>query len=354
MKYINKFETENDVRTAIDNDELLKPYVAYVEDGDYIDWDTHFVDYSRRYLTFKILSGGDIVWKTDNPSITKTISYSFDNGKTWTEIESTEEGVEIPVVPGDKVIFKGTNASYGDGTLDVGYGRFKGTSCDCIAEGNIMSLAYGDDFIDKYDLTENSAFANLFRNTNIIDARNLILPATGLTPYCYFRMFGGITKLLHAPNLPATELKNDCYRQMFGSCYALETAPELPATVMKTRCYMHMFLECHNLLVTPKLPATELAESCYSSMFSRCTGLERAPELPAETLVSNCYQKMFNGCTNLKHITCLAVNKTANSTSQWVVGVDSPGTFVKQPSASWTKSESGVPINFEIVNSDVY
>ena len=120
MKYINKFETENDVRTAIDNDELLKPYVAYVEDGDYIDWDTHFVDYSRRYLTFKILSGGDIVWKTDNPSITKTISYSFDNGKTWTEIESTEDGVEIPVVPGDKVIFKGTNASYGDGLLMLG------------------------------------------------------------------------------------------------------------------------------------------------------------------------------------------------------------------------------------------
>ena len=45
-RYINSFATENDIQIALQNGELLKPYVAYIEDADRIDWNSkEKVDY---------------------------------------------------------------------------------------------------------------------------------------------------------------------------------------------------------------------------------------------------------------------------------------------------------------------
>ena len=40
MRYIQSFSTSGAVQEAIENQELGRPYVAYVQDGQYIDWDT--------------------------------------------------------------------------------------------------------------------------------------------------------------------------------------------------------------------------------------------------------------------------------------------------------------------------
>ena len=87
-RYINSFATENDIQIALQNGELLKPYVAYIEDADRIDWNSkEIVDYTTEYLTFNVLSAGTINWTASNTKFTKTIDYKLNNGE-WASITS--------------------------------------------------------------------------------------------------------------------------------------------------------------------------------------------------------------------------------------------------------------------------
>ena len=85
-------------------------------------------------------------------------------------------------------------------------------------------------------------------------------------------------------------------------------------------------------------------------MFQNCKKLTTAPELPATTLVGGCYQNMFKGCTSLNYIKCLATDISAsNCTNNWVNGVSSTGTFVKNSNmTSWTEGANGIPNNWTV------
>jgi hypothetical protein len=63
-----------------------------------------------------------------------------------------------------------------------------------------------------------------------------------------------------------------------------------------------------------------------------------------------CYYNMFYGCTSLNHIVCLATNISAsNCTTDWVNGVASTGTFVKDHNmTSWTTGNSGIPTGWAV------
>ena len=202
------------------------------------------------------------------------------------------------------------------------------------------------------------------------------LPATTLTPQCYEEMFFGCTNLTTAPELPATTLAGSCYKSMFYGCTALTAAPELPATTLADSCYRYMFNGCTaltiaptvlpattladscyrnmfygtNLTVAPELPATTLVESCYKSMFWNCTNLTTAPELPATTLKDFCYGSMFRGCTKLNYIKMLATDISAkNCLYNWVNGVTSTGTFVKNPAmTTLSTGASGIPSGWTV------
>ena len=106
---------------------------------------------------------------------------------------------------------------------------------------------------------------------------------------------------------------------------------------MSNFCYYKLFYGCTSLTTAPELPATNLAESCYSSMFNGCTSLTTAPELPATNLAIECYSSMFNGCKKLSYIKALFLTSPSNTyTGNWVSGVASAGTFVKNSEATWT------------------
>jgi hypothetical protein len=111
-----------------------------------------------------------------------------------------------------------------------------------------------------------------------------------------------------------------------------------------------MFSGCTNLTTAPELPATKLADYCCQNMFENCTSLATAPELPATTLASFCYSYMFHGCTKLNYIKMLATDISAtNCLSNWVKGVASTGTFVKNKNATWNVTgENGVPRGWTI------
>ena len=269
-------------------------------------------DYSTLYTTMEILTGGTI---TLNSNLrTNTISYSLDDGSSWV---SAVSGNSITVSAGDKVLWKGTNTSYATQSIFT-------TSAYFNVFGNAMSLLYGDDFtgqtvVYKYGLR------SLFRNLNVVEAGNFVLPAT--------------------------ILGNDCYYNMFLGCRYLSTAPSLPATTLAASCYRGMFASCVSLTTAPALPATTLADKCYYNMFSSCSNLTVAPDLPAPTLVSECYRGMFINATNLSSIKCLATDITAlNSITNWLSNVAASGTYYKPAAVTYPTGASGIPEGWTVIN----
>jgi len=297
-------------------------------------------DYSLQYFTLKALSAGSFS-HTNVP-----VDYSTDGGKTWTTLNA---GSSTPTVQaGTKVMFRGTitpSTSYGVGT-------FTGTN-NFVAEGNVMSLLYGDNFVGQVDLTgKNYAFYTLFFGASYLqDAKNLLLPATTLANYCYFAMFYNCTSLMTAPELPATTLSYGCYSEMFNGCTSLIVAPELPATTIATNCYGRMFYGCTSLTTAAsELPATTLTDFCYYYMFYGCTSLTVAPEISAIYLSSSCCSYMFYNCSKLNYIKAMFISTPSSSyTGSWVSGVASSGTFVKNSAATWNvRGINGIPSRWTV------
>lgn len=258
-------------------------------------------DYSLDYLTFDILTSGDIKWAEYGTGQSKTIQYSLNDGP-WTSI-TAGTGATISVSSGDKVRFKGTNTSYAKDKSNYS-GFDSGCTASFNIEGNIMSLVYGDNFVGNTALTGTYNFCSIFKQSHCVSAENLVLPSTALTNYCY--------------------------RAMFSKCTDLAVAPALPATTLAQGCYWYMFEEC---------------------------AITEAPDLLAETLVRECYGYMFTGCRSLSYIKCMAVSglSAASAKTNWVNNVAASGTFVKDSSVSvstWGRDTSGIPTNW-LVYDDV-
>lgn len=307
-------------------------------------------DYSQDYLTF--IAYEDETFKFVGSSTANTVSYSLDNGNTWV---SLADNTDTPTVTaGNKIIWKASGLTP---TSTKGIGTFFSSGRFYIL-GNIMSLVSGDSFANATTIANNQ-FVDLFKETNngnptgALSAEHLILPATTLASSCYADMLSGCNSLTGTPTLPATTLAYGCYDGMFVGCTSLTTAPVLPATTLARNCYSSMFYGCTSLTTAPMLPATTLANGCYQLMFHSCTSLTTAPELPVTNLVDYCYSGMFAGCTSLNYIKCLATDISAeNCTDDWVDGVSSSGTFVKNSSMNdWSSGMDGIPTGWSVINA---
>lgn len=372
QRFIQSFSTSGTEQTAIDNKELGKPYVAYIEDGRYIDWNTKGIDYAGMPLTFEIISGGTILWASSRGQA-KTIEYSKDAGSTWEQITSTSEGAVINVVPGDKLIFKG-NTSIADNIYN--WVSFRGTAIYNVY-GNINSIRFWDNYISG-SITYNAyVYYGLFKDSGIYDASNLYLPEVGAeymyynlfdgsahlvktprlrseTMYrgCYGYMFKGCTSLVDAPELPATTMAMECYAYMFHGCTSLVEAPVLPATALASYCYGSMFQKCTSLTVAPELPATSLERACYRGMFAECTSLQTAPVLNADVIATMSYEDLFISATSLNYVVCLATDYSATqAVRNWMLGVSPTGTFVKHPNATWASRT--IPRDWTVIDADI-
>lgn len=285
----------------------------------------------------------------------------------------------VNVSIGDVLQIKGVGA-WSNNAGDYFTMSFGSNSARCVLSGNINSLVHGDNFVTATTMPDyalNHAFydSNYYFSSGCSDVSGLRLPATTVGKYAYSYMFTG-SSITSAPELPATELGERCYDAMFYNCRSLTVAPKLPATVLKSFCYSAMFNGCTSLATPPNLPAMEVAESCYQTMFYGCSSLTaapalpattlfkdcyrqmfrgcskltQAPVLPATTLVSSCYWQMFYGCSSLNYIKAMFTTTPASSyTSNWVKGVASSGTFVKNSAASWNVTgNAGVPSGWTV------
>ena len=67
-------------------------------------------------------------------------------------------------------------------------------------------------------------------------------------------------------------------------------------------------------------------------------------------MVSGCYGNMFQGCSSLNYIKAMFTTTPSSTyTSNWVNGVASSGTFVKNSAAQWDVSGvHGVPTGWTV------
>lgn len=265
--------------------------------------------YAKQYLTFEALEDCTFIinwtaeFRTDaSDGLMKHISYSLDNGETWTTQEiNDEESLYVEgIKAGQTILLKGDGLTANGGNDEYISFTFmnNGVNAKVNVYGNIMSLIYGDDFEGKeFDDNYEDTLGWLFEHSYVVSAKNLILP-DNVFAYCYQEMFNNCTELTEAPELPATTLTNGCYSQMF-------------------KC---------------------------------CTSLVNAPVLPATTLVSSCYAYMFNGCTNLNHIKALFTTTPSDTyTKDWLKNVAATGTFVKNTEATWNVTgANGVPSEWTV------
>lgn len=239
-KHIKKFETEQAFSQWRQSEDCELPQLSWCVTENAIKSEALIEpphDYSQDYFTIVSTSDNNTIgWKSSNSysSYIRTISVSTDNGQTWTSITSSTSGVTLATLnTNDKLLIKGSNYSYAPSS---NYNYF--TSTDTFnVEGNIMSMLYGDDFGGQTTLPSTRTFYDLFyQNTNIVNAGNLILPATTLTSYCYEYMFYNCTGLTTAPVLPATTLATYCYYYMFCGCTSLNQIICLATDISASNC----------------------------------------------------------------------------------------------------------------------
>ena len=307
--------------------------------------------YTNQYFTIEAISGGTLSFV--GYTNIKSGKYSLNDG-SWTDFlfNSTQSDLTISTLSmsaGDKVRIKMNE-------FPDYYARFVGINGLIVnVYGNIMSLGYGDNFETATTMTGNYGYLfdanNKNKILNIVNAANLILPATTLVNGAYDGMFRYKTSLVAAPELPATTLTNSCYGFMFYGCTSLVTAPALPATSIPYEAYKSMFAGCTSLVNAPALPATTFTGGgVYTDMFNGCTSLVTAPDLPAlEINSSTSYNQMFYGCSSLNYIKCLATNSTTVTPYNWVSGVSPTGTFVKKSGASWSTGTDGIPTGWTVI-----
>lgn len=212
-----------------------KPAVSF-ENGKYYRVGVRMGKYesyspAANYLTLQALNDGTTI--TFDNKASNEVQYKVNKGD-WTVLAAADKsGTTTSLNAGDKVYLRGTNATYTiQGTDDPETPDTpSGISCSgpCYVYGNFMSLIGGDNFAATTTLTGYSALSNLFDgNVNIRNHpyKDMELPATTLTDYCYYGMFCNCTGLGRSPVMAAAaagtySYSYNYYKDMFNGCSGL-------------------------------------------------------------------------------------------------------------------------------------
>ena len=119
-RYIRVFDNHSDYENYLNSGDMLLPNVSHCVTQDDVHYNP-FVDYSTQYFTIEsLVDNNDIRIIVNNNGNSSgwigPVSYSLDDGKTWTEYQSNQSGLTTYVVAtvnaGEKVLFKGENIEY--------------------------------------------------------------------------------------------------------------------------------------------------------------------------------------------------------------------------------------------------
>lgn len=320
-------------------------------------------------------------WRTtitcDNLCFTSTgdstISFNYEGGKGIANLYISKDEQdwqlwdysEVKLADGEKLYLYGTDFQQATGSYS--YFKIEGNikiSGDLVALRDGLTEPRGYDFLDLFkqckgitdasqlnmpSKVESYGLQNLFKGCSSLKYPPK-MPKKKVGFYGCYGMFEGCTSLLEAPELPATSIDSGAYGYMFLHCTSLKQAPELPAIGLSTECYKGMFHSCTSLVKAMDiLPATRItSRDAYNYMFYGCTSLEVAPVLPAKEIYYDCYAGMFYECSKLNYVKALFTSNIG-CCENWLYGVSSSGTFVKNAEATWdVVGVSGVPEGWTI------
>lgn len=294
--------------------------------GDTLMWPlTH--NYNADYFTIESLQDNNTITAVKNSSNqSPVIYYSLDDGNTWSNTTLSSGTVTFGTInTGDKIIFKSTISSWASDWNK--YNRFNGSK-NFKVYGNIMSLINGDNFTSNSEFASGSSF-NLcglfYGTTTIIDASDLILPATILYMSSYNGMFRGCSNLEYGPKLlPALDVPADGYSSMFEGCVKLVEGPEIMATTVSGNTALNrMFCMNRNSKVTAAMTKSPIIRITNPASYT------------------NTYQQLFCGNGNINEVTILAQG-TDLSFANWLNFTNAGGVIKKLSGTTLVSGASGV------------
>ena len=286
-------------------------------------------NYANDYFTIESLEDNNTITAVKSGSYKNPVFYySLDDGETWDNKTLTTETITFGTInTGDKIIFKSSSDVALSSAWDK-YIKFNGSK-QFKVYGNIMSLLNGDNFTSNSEFDSGSShnFAGLFYGvTTIIDASNLILPATTLMVSSYNGMFRGATNLVYGPKLlPALDVPVDAYSSMFENCRKLVEGPEIMATTVSGNTALNrMFCMSRTSKVTAAMTKSPILRITNPSAYS------------------NTYQQLFCGNGNLTEVTILAQGTNLSFTN-WIAYNGGSGVIKKLSTTTLVSGANGVP-----------
>ena len=299
--------------------------------------------YNLEYLTTKALGSGNITFTMPSGTGTyyiQNVSYRKNNGE-WTTTINTENEViiTVSVAANDIIEWKGTGIAVAAGGSLTTSSKFGGT-VQFNVYGNVMSILWGDDFIGQTQFPNTSrqrVMQGLFYQSSVVDASNLVLPATHLSnTHTYMGMFSECTSLVYPPaELPEPESSVTLeltYISMFNNCSSMIRCPDMKwgiLTTCKNGTFYQMFNNCAAL--TDNIPekieiqyytANSSGYSIFRNMFANCTHITTIPSLIIHNNNSTItgsdngpFYYAFNGCTSLIDLSnkTIAIENSTNT-----------------------------------------
>lgn len=369
MIYINSFNTEADVQSAIDNGTLTKPYVAYVEDDQGIDWNS--LEPHITGITFSA-----VTWVTDIPSSGGTATSgncSFNVYGVYAD-GSTEDVTSLASISGSLYVpstTAETREKVGTLTLTASYSGFTDSDTVDVYQEEYVEPVADYDGLTFVIVSGGSIYWKAGAPTNaktIEYAKNggawtQITSASGTG--AEIQVNAGDVLWFRGDNESYATARNNANQFTSGATTAkfivkgnimsmVNSTNFTGITTCADWCFTRFFYNNDGTIDASQLilPATTLGINCYDQMFIRNVNMVTAPELPAPTLSEKCYMSMLQNCTSLNYIKCLATDISATScTNGWVNGVASTGTFVTPSSTAWVEGRDGIPTGWTRVNA---
>ena len=116
MKYFKLFNTESEYLAYISSKDFISPNVSTLRDSTNTWINPEIHKYKDDYLTFVALEDGTFTFTIPSGTSRTThlaeVSYSIDNGETWTTVQNVDDEEVIITIPttiasGNKVLWKG-------------------------------------------------------------------------------------------------------------------------------------------------------------------------------------------------------------------------------------------------------
>lgn len=119
-------------------------------------------------------------------------------------------------------------------------------------------------------------------------------------------------------------------------------------TQVYTRIYIHGNVACSGNIMSLANFNTIPSEYQFYNLFQG-SDITTAPDLPATTLTKGCYSKMFYNCSKLNYVKAMFTDISAQDClTDWLTGVSSTGTFVKNSAATWSNTDAKIPSGWTV------